>query len=174
MNRTRALLPIVFTLSVTFILSCTSGSSSKDGIEYSPAEIKKILETNELDQKLAMDAVNFLKKVEVYTAENFEQKQKDAMKLLTPNFRKQAEEYLPKRVKMMKDNNYSQTFEPKMEDIVLQKMPYGDIVRARVKVPAIRVVTKDGEYIPKRDGEFGVTMLVYGIGNYRVQRWTIK
>ena len=155
-------------MRVKAISSGSSGPSSKPVDE----ELVKGFLDGLHDQALVGTALELLSIAENYTPENFEDKQRQTLMMLTDRSRKTAEEYLPKRIADNEEWQGQNSYTPDLSSIAIEKEAFAGAVLAKVTIDGDGDFSNKDRTFPTRRIRYRVKMIVKGIDDIKVSSWT--
>lgn len=155
-------------LAGLFFVGCSESKKTKDGHLIYPEQTKEILDTNNYDKQIVLKSIEYIKLSEDYTPETFEAKQKQAIEEMTSTYRKAAMEYLPTRVREVVETRRSNSVTLDKESSKLKKVPYGDLIRAQVKIEGDGVMIIEGKEHKNRM-EYILNILIYNMDDFQYE-----
>lgn len=150
-------------LVLGFILAgCTKNDGKTTNVfVVNKDEIQEILNSDKYDQEIANAAIEQLGLYFDYTPETFEQKARQTIDVMTVDYKQRALDYLPTRIAEMKAKPHSSSFQVDRTSLTLEKIPFGDKVRAKVKVLGMTTYQPVGEEASTARVQFTLNMLIY-------------
>ena len=150
------------------VAACSDTKETEDGHLIYPDQIDEILNTEMHDRTIARKAMDYIRLSEDYTPETFEAQQREAIAQMTPDIRQRALDYLPARVQQTTSQDISNSVSLDPDSAILGKAPWGDMVRANLRIESDNVMTIDGER-SRRRVQYTLNILIYNLDDIQYQ-----
>lgn len=160
--------PSFLALLLAGIVGCSDTMEAEGGHLIYPEQIEEILNTEMHDRAITEKAMDYIRLSEDYTADTFEQQQKEAIAQMTSTHRQRAYDYLPTRVQSVESESRSNSVSLDKYSAVLGKRKWGDQVRASLRIQSDNAMTRNGKKYRDRM-EYVLHILIYNLDDFEYE-----